>query len=136
MALSTSGSPGRRAIEADQLAKLKTLLGTLLGANRFYSAKLEAAGVGVDLASLEEFSRRVPFTEKRELAQDQRDHPPYGTNLTYPLERYTRFCQTSATSGQPMHWLDTPESWDWMLGNWTEVFRASGITSQDRIFFA
>ena len=136
MALPTSGFPARSAIEAGQLEKLKALVGTLLGANRFYSAKLEAAGVGSNLNSLAEYSRRVPFTQKRELARDQRDHPPYGTNLTYPLERYTRVCQTSATSGQPMHWLDTPESWAWMLDNWTEVFRASGVTARDRIFFA
>jgi phenylacetate-CoA ligase len=128
--------PGRPAIEADQLAKLRTLLGMLLGNNAFYSAKLQSAGVGPDLASLAEYSRRVPFTQKSELAQDQRNHPPYGTNLTYPLERYTRFCQTSATSGQPMHWLDTPESWAWMLDSWTEVFRASEVTSRDRLFFA
>ena len=124
------------AIERDQLVKLRALLQALPGANRFYSQKLRAAGVRPNLAGLDEFSARVPFTLKQELIQDQRDHPPYGTNLTYPLERYTRFCHTSATSGQPMHWLDTPESWAWMLDNWTQVFQASGVTARDRIFFA
>ncbi|MBZ5595520.1 MAG: AMP-binding protein [Acidobacteriia bacterium] len=134
--MALSGFPDRSRIEADQLGKLRALLGILLGANAFYSTKLSAAGVGADLASLEEYFERWPFTQKRELTQDQREHPPYGTNLTYPLERYTRFCHTSATSGRPMHWLDTPQSWAWMVDNWTEVFRASGVTSQDRIFFA
>jgi len=128
--------PDRGTIEKDQLAKLRALLDALLGANPYYSERLRAAGVGPDLASLQEYSARVPFTLKRDLIQDQSDHPPYGTNLTYPLERYTRFCQTSATSGQPMHWLDTPESWAWMLDNWMQVFQASGVTAQDRIFFA
>ena len=128
--------PDRGAIEKDQLAKLRALLGVLLGANPFYSEKLRASGIGPELTSLDEYSARAPFTLKQELSQDQRDHPPYGTNLTYPLERYTRFCQTSATSGQPMHWLDTPESWAWMLDNWMQVFQASGVTAQDRIFFA
>ena len=128
--------PDRGAIEKDQLAKLRALFGVLLGANPFYSEKLRASGIGPELTSLDEYSARAPFTLKQELSQDQRDHPPYGTNLTYPLERYTRFCQTSATSGQPMHWLDTPESWAWMLDNWMQVFQASGVTAQDRIFFA
>ena len=35
-----------------------------------------------------------------------------------------------------MRWLDTPESWDWMLDNWAQVFRAAGVTAEDRIFFA
>ena len=128
--------PDRGTIEREQLAKLRALLQALPGANRFYSEKLRAAGVRPKMASLEEYSARVPFTLKQELIQDQRDHPPYGTNLTYPLDRYTRFCHTSATSGQPMHWLDTPESWAWMLDNWVKVFQASGVSPRDRIFFA
>src|SRR5437870_640677 len=62
--------------------------------------------------------------------------PPYGTNLTFPLERYTRFHQTSGTTGAPLRWLDTPESWNWMVESWTEVFRAAGATASDRVFFA
>jgi phenylacetate-CoA ligase len=70
------------------------------------------------------------------MVEDQRRHPPYGSNLTYPVARYTRFCQTSGTSGLPMRWLDTAESWAWMLDNWEVVFRTGGVTAEDRIFFA
>ena len=35
-----------------------------------------------------------------------------------------------------MRWLDTPESWDWMLGNWERVYQAAGVGAGDRIFFA
>jgi len=123
------------ATDADQqLSSLKTLLGEVLPANRFYAAKL--ANVDTHIASLDEFSRSFPFTTKQELIADQQRYPPFGSNLTYPLGRYTRFSQTSATSGKPMRWLDTPESWEWMLNNWIRVFQASGVTSADRIFFA
>ena len=128
--------PNRSAIASAQLAQLRALLSALLPANSFYAQKLSAAGISADLASLEEFSRRVPFTAKPELADDQRAHPPHGTNLTFPLARYTRCHQTSGTSGAPLRWLDTPESWAWMLDNWAEVFRAAGVTRADRIFFA
>ena len=40
---------------------------------------------------------------------------PFGTNLTYPVERYVRVHQTSGTSGKPIRWLDTQESWDWWI---------------------
>src|SRR5690606_32343749 len=68
--------------------------------------------------------------------RDQEEHPPYGQNLTYPLERYSRFHQTSGTSGKPMPWLDTPESWEALVGCWEEVYRAAGVTRRDIGFFA
>src|SRR5437879_13405296 len=76
----------------------------------------------------------MPFTLKSELIEDQHARPPYGSNLTYPVERYTRITQTSSTTGKPLHWLDTPESWAWMLDNWVRVYRAGGVTMYDRAF--
>ena len=76
------------------------------------------------------------FTTKQELIDDQSQTPPYGTNLTFPLAHYTRFCQTSGTSGHPLRWLDTNESWSWMLDNWDRVYQAANVTSIDHIFFA
>jgi phenylacetate-CoA ligase len=125
--------PVMRPIEAEQLEKLRELLKAVRAGNPFYARKIEAAG---EIGSLEEFSRTVPFTLKRELMEDQMAHPPFGTNLTYPLERYSRFSQTSGSTGKPMRWLDTAESWEWMLGNWKRVFEAARVTPEDRIFFA
>ncbi|HUE23511.1 MAG TPA: AMP-binding protein [Bryobacteraceae bacterium] len=119
---------GTRACRVE--ARLDTLLSVIVRDNPFYAAKLRGFTPDADLAAL-------PFTCKQELIEDQIAHPPYGSNLTYPLHRYTRFCQTSATTtGTPMRWLDTPESWDWMTGNWTRVYQAAGVTAGDRIFFA
>jgi phenylacetate-CoA ligase len=115
-----------------RLEQLRTLVGGLAG-NRFYAKKLAGIQHIPDLAW---FSVNVPFTTKRELSEDQLTHPPYGSNLTYPLERYTRFSQTNGTTGTPLRWLDTPESWDWMVGNWTKVFQAAGVGAGDRVFFA
>ena len=124
----------RREVEADQLKKLNALLDAVRRANPFYAARLRTIHAGLD--SLEEMARRVAFTRKQELILDQMECPPYGSNLTYPLERYTRFSQTSATTGRPMHWLDTPESWEWMLGNWRRVFEAAGVGAGERVYFA
>lgn len=136
MTLTASSFPDRDSLHAHQLARLRELLAALLPHNAFYARKLQAAGVNAKIASLEEFRERVPFTLKQELVDDQLSNPPYGSNLTYPLERYSRFNQTSATTGRPMRWLDTPESWSWMLDNWATVYRAAGVTAADRIFFA
>lgn len=129
-----AGFPNRAAIEADQLAQLRALLAATLPANRFYAAKF--AGLDPAVASLDDFRARVPFTAKAEIVADQRAHPPYGTNLAFPIERYTRCHHTSGTSGQSIRWLDTAESWSWLLDNWAETYRAAGVGAADRIFYA
>ena len=126
----------RAAIEAGQLEALRSLVAELFPANKFYTQKLQSVGVTFDLASLADFSARFPFSTKSELVADQLANPPFGTNLTYPLDRYTRFHQTSGTRGNPLRWLDTPESWDGMIESWTEVLRAADVRAGDRVMFA
>jgi phenylacetate-CoA ligase len=134
--MSDRSHPSRATIEGSQLEQLRSLVAELFPANPFYARKLGAAGLTFDIASLADFSRRFSFTTKDEIVEDQRVHPPFGTNLTYPLERYTRFHQTSGTTGSPLRWLDTSESWEWMLESWAEVYQAAGVTAADRIYFA
>jgi len=122
-------------IEAGQLCKLQPLVEALLASNRFYGAKLGTAGIDRGPKDLGEFRARVPFTFKAELIDDQSKNPPFGTNLTYAVEEYNRFHQTSGTTGSPMRWLDTPESWNWVVGCWTRIYRSAHIGRQDRVFF-
>jgi phenylacetate-CoA ligase len=130
----------RDDLSRDELARLQgerlaAVLREILPANRFYAGKFAAAGV--DPASVRSPAdlARLPFTRKAELLADQAEHPPYGTALTYPVGRYTRFCQTSGTSGRPLRWLDTAESWTWMLDNWTAIYRLCGVARGERLLF-
>jgi phenylacetate-CoA ligase len=115
---------------SERESKLRELL-RALGTNPFYRDRVPR-----EVSSLAEFYERVPFTFKHELIDDQVAHPPYGSNLTFPPNHYTRFSQTNGTTGKPLRWLDTPESWNWMAGNWSRVFQAAGVIAGDRIFFA
>lgn len=126
----------RERLQAEQLIRLQTLLGQLLPTNRFYHQKLHDAGLRtpLDLDSLERLAD-VPFTVKSELVADQTAHPPFGTNLTYPIDRYIRVHQTSGTSGgRPLRVVDTAESWDWWLRCWRLVYLAAGVRPGDRAF--
>jgi phenylacetate-CoA ligase len=136
MSATATAIADRGAIESAQLNALRAMLAELARSNAFYKDRLAAAGVDAEVGSLAEFTQRMPFTRKSDIVEDQLRNPPYGANLTYPLERYVRFAQTSATTGRPLRWLDTPESWEWMLDCWERVFQAGGVTSRDRIFFA
>lgn len=126
--------PKRLSIVSRQLDQIRALWNALLPANHFYAQKLAAGPRKV--VSLHNFSTDVPFTTKSELVQDQHSAPPFGTNLTFPIERYTRCHQTSGTSGAPLRWLDTAESWQAMTANWQEILRVAGVTASDRLFFA
>jgi phenylacetate-CoA ligase len=125
----------RAALGERQGAALSDLLRRIHGRNAFYTRKLDAAGIDLSRLSLPADLRQLPMTTKAELIADQQATPPWGTALTEPIERYTRYCQTSSTTGRPMRWLDTSESWQWMLDCWKVVFRAAGIGPGDRVFF-
>ena len=115
-------------MQLDQINQLLSALAT----NPFYQGKL--AGL-TKVSSLAEFSERVPFTTKTELAADQLAHPPYGSNLTYPLESYAHFHQTSGTSGEAMRWLDDAEGWNWLCKNWEWVWEKAGVRRGQAAFF-
>jgi phenylacetate-CoA ligase len=125
----------RPELDRLQRQRLRAVLDAALPGNRFYSRKIAEAGLPLDRLHEPEVYARLPFTTKAELTADQAAHPPYGSDLSFPLGRYTRMHQTSGTSGQPLRWLDTPASWDWMLGCWQHCYRAALIEPADRFFF-
>jgi phenylacetate-CoA ligase len=131
--LETLDAAGRRAL---QLRRLRAVIGATVGVNAFWTAKWRAAGLGAaaDLRDWDDL-RRLPLTAKRELVEDQAAHPPFGANLTFPLERYVRVHQTSGTTGAPLRWLDTQESWEWWARCWGFVLAAAGVRPGDRAFF-
>lgn len=124
------------AFQTRQWASLTSLAGELWGRNAFVTAKWKAAGLAGpgDLRDWDDFAR-LPFTQKSELVEDQATHPPFGSNLTYPLERYVRVHQTSGTTGVPLRWLDTQASWEWWARCWGFVLSGAGIGPGDRVFF-
>ena len=125
----------RAALEARQGERLAALLRNLRGRNAFYDRKLAAAGLDAAALTFPDDLAALPCTTKAELAADQAQSPPWGTALTEPLDRYTRYNQTSSTTGRPLRWIDTPETWQWMLDCWKAVYRAAGVTARDRVFF-
>jgi phenylacetate-CoA ligase len=120
---------------ARQAERLTELLSRIYGRNAFYTRKLDAAGIQVRALQFPAHLSKLPLTTKAELIADQAAHPPWGTVLTEPIEHYTRYCQTSSTTGRPLCWIDTNESWQWMIDCWKAVYRAAGVKQGDRVFF-
>jgi phenylacetate-CoA ligase len=125
----------RAELERLQGERLARMLDEVLPRNPFQAEKFRRVGLrAADVRGPADLAH-LPFTTKAELLADQRAHPPYGTVLTYPAARYTRMSQTSGTQDVPLRWLDTPESWEWMLGCWEQIFHTCGVTAGDRLLF-
>ena len=124
----------RKALEALQLTKLRSMLQQIYGPNRFYTEKLDAAGIHPESIKTLDDLKRLPLTSKSELVQAQSDALPFGSNATFEESAYSRFHQTSGTTGTPLRVLDTPESWDWWGRCWGHVLAGAGLTENDRLF--
>lgn len=119
--------------QADRLAEL---LSQVVPANRFWTRKFADAGVDPTTVRSPDDLQRLPFVTKAELVEDQQANPPYGTNLTFGLSEYSRLHQTSGTTtGNPLRWLDTTASWNWMLDCWSTIYRLLGLRRDDRLCF-
>ncbi|MFM8478822.1 MAG: phenylacetate--CoA ligase family protein, partial [Planctomycetaceae bacterium] len=125
----------RAGIERQQLLRLQQLLQTIIPRNRFWTTRLQGAGVSAKTVQSLSDLQRLPFCTKQDLVADQDAQPPYGSNLTYPSTRYRRIHQTSGTTGRPLRWMDTQESWDWLLSCWQQIYTLAGMNSWDRLFF-
>ena len=124
----------RKALETLQIEKLCSMLEQIYGRNRFYTDKFNTAGIHPDSIQTLDDLKRLPLTSKSELVQAQSDALPFGSNTTFKESAYSRFHQTSGTTGTPLRVLDTPESWDWWGRCWGYVLAGAGLTENDRLF--
>lgn len=115
-----------------QLVKLNKLLAVAIAENRFYREKLGPLKLPIE--SLDQL-QSIPYTEKAELIDAT--HDDLGpANLTWPIERYVHYHQTSGTHGRPMAVLDTAEDWQWWIDCWQYVLDAADIQQSDRALLA
>ena len=120
----------------DELASLQrrriaAMMERVLASNPFYAKKFSGMAFDAETSNVQS----LPFTTRQEIQQDQQDHPPYGTNLTYPIDRYVRQHQTSGTSGRPLRGLDSADDWAWFRHCWGIIYRAADVGPQDRFIF-
>jgi phenylacetate-CoA ligase len=120
----------RDRLQAHQLLRLNGLLAAILPANQFYREKL--AGAVQPLQQLEQLAD-WPLTTKEELTTHGKLLP---ANLTWDIDRYVRYHQTSGTRGRPLSVCDTAEDWAWWIASWQYVLDAAEVTASDRVLLA
>jgi phenylacetate-CoA ligase len=119
-------------IRSRQEKSFANLIGKVLECNRFYQKKYRSldftSGRKVGLSDLD----KLPFVKTSDLVNDQQSNPPFGTNLTFPLSRYTRVHHSPGG----LRWMDTEESWSWWLDCWKEAYEAASVTPENHVLVA
>ncbi len=142
LSVGTYYRPEVETASRDELAQLqwdalRKLVRTLFSHNPFYQRKWESAGLTDwrDVDSFEAF-KQLPIITRADLAKDQDDAPPYGTNLTFPLDHYTHWYRTSGSSGRPLRVLLTRDDWIAVGETWAYNFAGVGLRQGDPLYIA
>ena len=115
----------RPEIESLQLQRLNQVL-HVASHHPFYRDRMGA--VRLPLKSLDQLAE-LPLISKSDLVAESPGEP--GRIFSLPRASYTRFHQTSGTSGHPMPVLDTADDWRWWLDCWQHVLHAAEIVPTD-----
>lgn len=126
----------RAKLRKYQFQRLKDLLEVASRRNPFYQRKFQEHGVEIgEIKSLDDINK-LPFAYKSEFERDHQETAPFGTNLSEPIENFIRYHQTTGTTGTPLKWLETRESWSWRRRVAATALVAAGIVPSDISFFA
>ncbi len=109
--------------------KLDAQLGYVLEKSSFYRRKFGNITAGEAVERFEE----LPFTYKSEILQDQRDFPPYGSNLCVEPEELCRIHKTSGTTNKPVIIALTKNDVNTILEVGKKCFEASGLKKRDTV---
>lgn len=109
--------------------KLKKQLDYVLSNSPFYKKKFGDISVQEALESFYD----LPFTYKTEILQDQKEYPPYGSNLCVSPSKLVRIHKTSGTTNKPVIIALTRNDINHILNVGKKCFEASGLREDDTV---
>jgi phenylacetate-CoA ligase len=126
----------RGALTRLQLRRLREQVAHAARRSPFYRRKLRAARIEPATIRTLDDLRRLPFTTKDELKDNQLRQPPWGDVLAVPLADVVRVHLTSATTGRPLAFLDTAEDWHGFYHSYARSLYAFGVRRTDMVMAA
>jgi phenylacetate-CoA ligase len=116
------------------LPKLQAQLRYAYKRSPLYRKKWDQAGVKPkDIRSLSDFEQ-IPFLTKEEIRQDQRETPPFGSNVCVSLKELARVQGTSGTTGKPTAFGISKGDMDRIAEAHARTMWGFGIRQQDIVF--
>jgi len=116
------------------LPKLQAQLNYAYKRSPLYRKKWDQARVKPkDIRSLSDFEQ-IPLLTKEEIRQDQRETPPFGSNLCVSLKELARVQGTSGTTGKPTAFGISKGDMDRIAEAHARTMWGFGIRQQDIVF--
>jgi phenylacetate-CoA ligase len=119
-----------------QLRRLREQVAHAARHSPFYRRKLRSVRPDPSKVRSLDDLRRLPFTTKDELKENQAAHPPWGDVLAVPLAEVLRVHLTSATTGRPLAFLDTATDWHGFYHSYARSLHAFGVRKSDMVMAA
>lgn len=126
----------RASMKRLQLTRLRKQVAHAAAHSPFYQRKLREAGVRAGSVRTLEDLRRLPFTTKDELKENQAETPPWGDVLAVPFGDVLRIHMTSATTGRPLAFLDTKQDWYGFYHSYARSLYGFGVRREDMVMAA
>lgn len=102
--------------------------------SQFYQKKFDEFGIqSSDFWSSDFELSKIPFSEKKEIIDDQKEYPPFGSLLAVPPEKLIRVHRTSGYSGRPVLIVLTKNDIDDTLEAGARTFWCAGVRPDDLV---
>jgi phenylacetate-CoA ligase len=122
--------PPERLFKDIEKPKLLKQLQYVLDNSAFYKKKFKEFKSANDAVDNFQF---LPFTEKKEVIDDQLEHPPFGSNLSTQDDRVVRVHRTSGTTGRAVFIPLTNRDIEVTVYAGARCFWGSGLRPHDRV---
>lgn len=120
-----------------QWRKLKETLDFTYQNSPFYRKKWDEAGVRPsDIRSFDDFSAKIPVTNKDDLRTMQKEAYPLGSNRTVPMEDIVWVTASTGTTGKPTYTCCTQQDWSMWMECVNRTLWLGGIRPYDVHFHA
>ena len=126
----------RGAVEELQSDRLRTQLAYVVAESPFYRDKFAAAGVDPASVRSTDDLHLLPFTDKSELRDSQKQHPPLGSHAAASMRDVVRVHASSGTTGRPSYVGVTAADADAWGEVAARVFECQGLTADDIVLHA
>lgn len=118
------------------LPKLRNQLAYAYAYSPFYQHKWGEYGIDPkDIRSFEDL-RKLPFVTKEDIREDQRQNPPFGSNLCVNYANLGRIHGTSGTTGRPTAFAVSIGDMQRISEAHARIMWSHGIRPSDQVFIA
>lgn len=108
-------------------------INTLLDDSPFYEEKYRQAGVSMDAPFSLEMFRKLPFTTKTEMLNEQEKHPPFGRLASQNRSGLRRVHITSGSTGKPFVIMMSENDVSHTTEAGGRAFRCAGLNESDLV---